>query len=310
MPSRTDDPTDEADAPQIRELTEDVLGNWLLPRLTGSGKESRGDVFVVGGAAGTPGAAILAGVSALRVGAGRLTLAVAGSVAGAVAVYVPESGVVPLPESDGTVLGRAADVLVEEVSSADALLIGSGLDHPDETAALLDRLATEVSGETKVVLDAFALGVLNDVPVAAEKWSGRLVLTPNVTELERLTRLDDAALDEPDALPAAVRAAAGRFGAVVTCHNVIAAPDGSCWQASPNCIGLGTSGSGDVLAGAIVGLLARGADPAQAACWGTYLHLHAGHRLARRVGTVGFLARELMPELPVLLEDLHSDSGG
>ncbi|MGS0687338.1 NAD(P)H-hydrate dehydratase [Nakamurella sp. GG22] len=309
MPSRADDPAGATGASQVLELTEDVLRNWRLPPLTGSGKESRGDVFIVGGAAGTPGAAILAGVSALRVGAGRLTLAVASSVAGAVAVQVPESGVVPLPESDGTVLGRAADVLVEEVSSADALLIGSGLDHPDETAALLERLATEVPDETKVVLDAFALGVLNDVPAASEKWSGRLVLTPNVTELERLTGLDDAALDEPEALPAAVRTAASRFGAVVTCHNVIADPDGRCWQASPNCIGLGTSGSGDVLAGAIAGLLARGADPIQAACWGTYLHLHAGHRLAARTGTVGFLARELMPELPVLLEELHTDPG-
>jgi ADP-dependent NAD(P)H-hydrate dehydratase len=296
MRSRTDD---------VRELTADVLRDWRLPALTGSGKEARGDVLVVGGAAGTPGAAILAGVSALRVGAGRLTLAVAGSVAGTVAVHVPESGVVALPESGGTVLGSAADVLADEVSSTDALLIGSGLDHPDETAALLERLATAVPDRTKLVLDAFALGVLNDVPAAFEKWSGRMVLTPNVNELERLTGVDDEDLDEPEALPAAVLAAARRFGAAVTCHNVIADPDGNCWQASPNCIGLGTSGSGDVLAGAVVGLLARGADPVQAACWGTYLHLNAGHRLAARTGTVGFLASELMAELPVLLEELH-----
>ncbi len=91
----------------------------------------------------------------------------------------------------------------------------------------------------------------------------------------------------------------------MTCQNVIAGTDTPIWRCGPNCIGLGTSGSGDVLAGAVLGLLGRGADATQAACWGTYLHLNAGHRLAARVGTVGFLARELMAELPPLLEELH-----
>jgi NAD(P)H-hydrate repair Nnr-like enzyme with NAD(P)H-hydrate dehydratase domain len=79
-------------------INEQLLRNWPLPPLTGNGKKSRGDVWVVGGARGTPGAAMLAGVAALRVGAGRLTLSVAESVATAVAVAVPESGVAPLPE--------------------------------------------------------------------------------------------------------------------------------------------------------------------------------------------------------------------
>jgi NAD(P)H-hydrate repair Nnr-like enzyme with NAD(P)H-hydrate dehydratase domain len=69
--------------------------------------------------------------------------------------------------------------------------------------------------------------------------------------------------------------------------------------------GLATAGGGDVLAGVVTGLLARGATPAQAACWATYLHAGAGDRLAARVGPVGFLARELVDEMPALLTELQ-----
>jgi ADP-dependent NAD(P)H-hydrate dehydratase len=67
---------------------------------------------------------------------------------------------------------------------------------------------------------------------------------------------------------------------------------------------LATSGSGDVLAGCVTGLLARGATAAQAACWATHLHSSAGDRLAGRVGPLGFLGRELLDELPPLLLEL------
>ncbi|MGI9155505.1 MAG: NAD(P)H-hydrate dehydratase [Marmoricola sp.] len=76
------------------------------------------------------------------------------------------------------------------------------------------------------------------------------------------------------------------------------------WQISSGHEGLATSGSGDDLAGAIAGLLARGAAADQATCWGTHLHAAAGDRLASRVGVVGFLARELLDELPLLLVEL------
>jgi ADP-dependent NAD(P)H-hydrate dehydratase len=298
MPSRTDKL-----AEQTTVITERMMRDWPLPALTGSGKSSRGDVWVVGGARGTPGAAMLAGVAALRVGAGRLTLAVAESAATAVAVAVPESGVKPLPETaGGSVRGDIPDEIAEQLARCDALLVGSGLDDAPHTGRLVEALLPVVSEDTTVVLDAFALGVLPGVPGAADQWAGRLVLTPNVEELERLLEIPTGELDDPGDLPDAVLRAAHRYGAVITCHNVIADPPGSIWQAAPNCIGLGTSGSGDVLGGIVLGLLGRGADPAQAACWATYLHLNAGHRLTERMGTVGFLAGELLTELPSLLE--------
>ena len=84
----------------------------------------------------------------------------------------------------------------------------------------------------------------------------------------------------------------------------IAAPDGDLWQDESGGAGLGVSGSGDVRAGITGGLLARGADPAQAAVWAAFLHGRAGERLASSVGRLGFLARELGAEIPRALAEI------
>jgi NAD(P)H-hydrate repair Nnr-like enzyme with NAD(P)H-hydrate dehydratase domain len=78
-------------------------------------------------------------------------------------------------------------------------------------------------------------------------------------------------------------------------------PDGSAFVNHAGNSGLATAGSGDVLAGIIAGIAARGATPVQAAAWGVHLHALAGDRLRRQRGPLGYLARELSPELPGLL---------
>jgi NAD(P)H-hydrate repair Nnr-like enzyme with NAD(P)H-hydrate dehydratase domain len=101
------------------------------------------------------------------------------------------------------------------------------------------------------------------------------------------------------------RRAAARFSAVVVMKGVathVVTPDGRAWRHDGGCRGLGVSGSGDVLAGVIGGLLARGAAPATAALWGVWLHGAAGEALSRAVGSLGFLARELPGEIPRLLD--------
>src|SRR3954454_22729917 len=109
-------------------ITPALLRDWALPVPTG-GKEARGTVLVVGGSRFTPGAVLLAGVAALRAGAGRLQLAVTGSTATALSIAVPEAKVVGLPETDGgSVSGDVPDQLLELAAGADVLAIGSGLD--------------------------------------------------------------------------------------------------------------------------------------------------------------------------------------
>ncbi len=291
-------------------LTPSALRGWPLPEPTG-GKDARGSVCVVGGARGTPGAAMLAGLAALRVGAGRLTLAVARSVAPHVAVAVPEAGVVGLPEDGAGSVTDAGDGLLDgELGRADVVVVGPGLDTPEGTLAVLRAVVAGTAGDVPLVLDAFALGVLRDAPDLCEAARGRAVLTPNGTEVRYLLdddRLGDDALgDGDDALGDAAALAADRYGVVVACAGTVAAPDGRSWRSSTGYSGLGTSGSGDVLAGAVGGLLARGADAAQAACFGVEVHGTAGDRLAARVGPHGYLARELLDELPRVLVELRA----
>jgi hydroxyethylthiazole kinase-like uncharacterized protein yjeF len=281
-------------------------------------------VLVVGGARRTPGATLLAGTAALRAGAGRLTLAVPESVAVQLAVTLPEAGVIGLRESAGGSLGsEGLEVLFEDFDSADAVLIGPGLDDIDGTEALLRELlrheASRSGGKAgaeeagaAIILDAYALGCLPKLLDDLDPWAGRLILTPNPTEAAILLGRD-ADLGDEGSLAAAVVEIAGKYRAVVSCQGLIARPPGGDapeaaerWQITTGYGGLGTSGSGDVLAGAIAGLRARGTTDAQAACWGTHLHAAAGDRLASRLGSLGFLARELADELPPLMMELNT----
>jgi ADP-dependent NAD(P)H-hydrate dehydratase len=300
----------EGNAPEVVTLA--LLREWGLPG-PGASKYDRGQVVVVGGDRRSPGAAMLAAEASLRVGAGRLTVVVAESVATAVAVALPESGVVALAETDEQIDGTAIEAAADDLGDADAVLVGPGLDDADQTRRLLEHLPELVGESTVVVLDAYALGVLPDSGVAPA-FAGRLVLTPNPAEAALLLDAarasndrdgdgdggdsDDADLDDE------VRALARAYGAVVSCQGRIAHPDGRLWVIGTGSGGLGTSGSGDVLAGAIAGLCARGASPEQAAVWATHAHAAAGDRLAVEVGPLGFLARELLLELPRVLVEI------
>lgn len=257
-------------------LTPELLRSWPLPSADdGDDKHARGTVLVIGGDVSTPGAVLLAGLAALRVGAGRLQVTTTRATAVPLGVALPEAKVTGAPLSE---LGSGP---LDRVS---AVVVGPGLLTPEQATAVLDALLPRLAG-VAVVIDALALTA---VPTTAPP---RAVLTPNADELRQLADSDDE-----DLRGLAVRVARQR-DAVVATLGWVAAPDGRCWRNEVGSVALATSGSGDVLAGAVGGLLARGADPSQAACWATYLHSAAGDHLAATLGT-GLLARELLDELP------------
>ncbi|MEU0958546.1 NAD(P)H-hydrate dehydratase [Micromonospora aurantiaca] len=281
MPSRSD------------VITPALLRVWALPVPTG-GKEARGTVLVVGGSRFTPGAVLLAGVAALRAGAGVLQLAAAESTAASLSIQVPEALVIGLPETgDGAVRGDPGDLLRGLVAEADVVAVGPGLTDIEATGELL-RLVLDAAGrETALVLDAYALGALSHAPELLAGSGRKAVLTPNLTEARHLLGRDPG-----DDLDAEAVELAGRYDAVVSLYGHIATPDGRAWREESGDAGLGTSGSGDVRAGLLAGLLSRGADPAQAACWAAFAHAVSGQRLVPRYGRIGFLARELLDEIP------------
>ena len=268
----------------------------------GGDKHDRGTVTVVGGAASTPGAVLLGGLAALRAGAGRLQVLTVDATAVALGVALPEAMVVGLPSGPGGSLSPdTADAVVESAASSAAVVMGPGLLGKDEVRVLLERVLPRL--DSAVVLDAVALTALAGHPDLLDGSADRVVVTPNGGELSAL--LSGVGLD--DQLPRRECAAAvsRAYGVVVSCRGWVTAPDGRVWTVQSGGVGLGTSGSGDVLAGLVGGVLGRGADATQAAVWGKYLHAAAGDRLTARLGRLGFLARELLDEVPPVLGTLR-----
>lgn len=283
-------------------VTAETLRGWPLPSPAASEKHSRGVALVVGGSAETPGAALLAAEAALRAGCGKVRIATVSSVAAHLGALIPEARVYGFEQTaSGNLSAAGASEIAAIAEEADVTLVGSGFVDPADAEALVAALAPVIGGP--VVLDALGSAYLDTHRDLAEV-RGPCVLTLNPSELGHV--LGDADDVQRDPAGAAARLAA-ESGAVVLLGGetkIMAAPEGRVCRVTAGGPGLATAGSGDVQAGVVAGLLARGAEPSQAAVWAAWLHATAGDRLARRVGTLGFLAREVAAEVPALLDEL------
>ncbi|MGD8149694.1 NAD(P)H-hydrate dehydratase [Ornithinimicrobium sp. Y1694] len=289
--------------PQI--VTPHLLREWPLPSLQDD-KESRGRVLVAGGSRDNPGAVLLSAEGALRVGAGKVQIVTARSATTALAVHMPETMVRGVgEEQDGELTSELVDVVIDLAPECEAVLLGPGMGDAHRAGDLVGKILSEVN--VPVVIDALAMKAVTDDPSCVEHLDGRAVLTPNLHELAMTLGWTDKKV-EADPREAALRLAA-RTGACVSGGGATtwtAHPDGRSWQGSVGGPGLGTSGSGDVKAGVVTGLLGRGADPCQAAVWGSHLHGSAGDRLTAELGATGFLARELAAQVPQVLAELDA----
>jgi ADP-dependent NAD(P)H-hydrate dehydratase len=269
----------------------------------GTTKNSRGRVLAIGGSAMVPGALRLTGEAALRVGAGKLQMATIESAAIGLGLLVPEAGVLALPQdSDGEIDGAAGPLLEKSLNGCDTLIIGPGMGSTDAAKALLQLILMQPCDEVTMVVDALAIGSARDLRETLAAFDGRMVFTPHHGEMAMLTGIDeDAIAQSPEKI---ARDVAAQYGAVVVLKGsdtVIAALDGTTLHYGGGGTGLATGGSGDVLAGAIGGLLSRGAFPIIAAGWGVWLHGQSGRRVATTSGPIGFLGREVPAEFPRLL---------
>jgi hydroxyethylthiazole kinase-like uncharacterized protein yjeF len=287
----------------VRDLDAEQLEAWPLPD-PGGGKEGRGRVVVVGGSQRTPGAVLLAAEGALRAGAGKPQVATVGSVSVAVSVALPEALVTDLPETDdGEISAKAADQVLELASGCDALLLGPGLLSPESAHDLLQAVVPRL--DCALVVDALAMAYLTEHPDGVAHLGGRVVLTPNDSELaETLGRDESEVADHADECCAEL---ADRSGATVVAGGevtYIASPGSDVIWRHRGVQGLGVAGSGDVKAGVIAGLLARGLPAEGAAAWGVMLHLTAGRAVSEHEAPLGFLAREVLPWIPRVMAQL------
>ena len=281
-------------------LDRSALDKHPLPPVIDGGKESKGRILVIAGSRGVPGAALLAATAAMRAGAGKLRIATVESAAMPIAAAMPEAMVLGLPEADdGGFAGGAVDRVEEFAREIDAVVAGPGVKRSDLCKRLADVL---LESEAALALDVALLETLEPLHERALDRASTPVLLPNADELATLLDCDPRHVDE-DPVGCGARAA-GLYRSIVLVKGVtshVVTPAGECWTYDGGAPGLGVSGSGDVLAGVVGGLLARGAEPLNALLWAVWLHGEAGARLAQKVGPVGFLAREIADEIPALL---------
>ena len=268
-------------------------------------KGTFGTVVVLAGSLGFTGAAYLSATGAARTGAGLVRLLIGDTIYPILAAKCTEVMATPVPEVAPGAVGHAAyDLVLRQMSTAEAGVIGPGLGRDRSTWRLILDLA--LHAECPLVLDADALNALADSARKKTRVGKNRVLTPHPGEMARL--LDKTAEAVQADRPGAVRKAAKEWGAVVVlkgAHTLVAHPDGRFSEDPHEVPALASGGTGDVLAGVIGALMAQGSDPFTAAVSGVYVHAAAGHRISQRLGDAGLLASDLLPEIPLVMHVLR-----
>lgn len=289
----------------VLELITEAWARTRLPtRPANAHKGTFGRTMVVAGSRNYLGAAYLAATSATRVGAGLVTVAIPESLRAVVAAKAIEPTFLPLPESaPGIVSPDAADLVFDSLPAYNSLLVGCGMGQEENTKTFIERLLLSGRDLPPTVIDADGLNTLSQI----DNWWNRLdddaILTPHPGEMGRLT--GDSTRNQDRVITAT--SAASRWNKTVIlkgAHTVIAFPDGRAMISPFSNPGLATAGTGDVLAGAIAGLVSQGLSLADSSALGVYLHGLAGERVRDTLGDTGMVASDLLPVLPAVIRDL------
>jgi ADP-dependent NAD(P)H-hydrate dehydratase / NAD(P)H-hydrate epimerase len=267
----------------------------IAPRRSDSHKGTYGHVLVVAGSLGKTGAAALSATSALRSGAGLVTVATRAGVVESVLGHAPELMGWPL-EHPGP-LGRAdLEPLLAAAEGKDALVVGPGIPRGEETAALLGELLARV--EVPVVLDADALNAIASDLGVLRRAKGPVVLTPHPGEMSRLSGLPTKTLQKERVRVARDFARAHEVTLVLKgARTLVAHTDGTVYVNPTGNPGMATGGTGDVLSGLLGALLAQGLEVPAAVWTAVYAHGLAGDLGAARRGRLGLIASDVVEGL-------------
>jgi ADP-dependent NAD(P)H-hydrate dehydratase / NAD(P)H-hydrate epimerase len=312
---------------EIDVVEKSMLRGWRPPRPRDAHKGTFGRAIVIAGSVNFPGAAALAGEAAYRVGAGLVTLAVPSAVQGMLAPQIPEATWLLLPHEMGAISEGAAAVLEPEFAKCQAILLGPGIGQDPVTADFLGRLlhggspgkpgmgfvhpgvtAHSSAALPPCIVDADGLKLL----ARLDGWPGllpeRSVLTPHPGEMAVLTGLTTDEIQRNRLTLARQTAATWRHVVVLKgAYTVVAEPNGACAILPFATPALARAGTGDVLAGAIAGLVAQGVDPWRAAVMGGFLHARAGELAAEALeGAAPVLASDVLVSLPAAMAELNA----
>lgn len=309
-------PSDMPISTGLEQLDPALIQPVLPKRPLDSNKGTFGKVMVVAGSSLYIGAAYLSAAACARIGAGLVTLATSAERAPTYAMKLAEATYHLLPPESASPQQRAQSIL-DALAGYSAMVVGPGLGQDKATDAFLDHLFAGVTAmpegkRPRLIVDADGLNHLAKVDRFWERLPPHTVITPHPGEMTRLhggQRVSGGGADRLDV----VRQAARDWNLVVVLKGaatLIGAPDGRLrvnWSGNP---ALASAGTGDVLSGAIGGLLAQGLDPFDAACAAVYLHSRAGKLVRDHTGDAGLLAGDLLDQLPIALNETKASAAG
>ena len=279
-------------------LATDRIKSYFRPRVADAHKGTTGHLLVIAGSLGKTGAASMTSISALRAGAGLVTLGIGKSLNTILEAQMLEAMTAPLPEMREGVLGEPAfDAIQKLVSGKKCLAIGPGLGQAAETKKLVRRIVQE--SKIPMVIDADGLNSLAGQVQILKSARAPVILTPHPGEMARLLDVTVGTVQQ-DRINCARNAAVDLNVHVVLkgARTVIAHPDGRVFINPTGNAGMASGGMGDVLTGIIAGHLAQGFSPESASHAGAYLHGAAADSLAQSTGPYGYLAGEVMNAVP------------
>jgi len=280
-------------------ITAREVAPLIGPRPRAANKGSFGHVLVVGGSLGKAGAAAMAGISALRVGAGLSTVATPRSVLPTVAGFHPEVMTEPLEETaEGSISMRALAQLESLAKGKTVLAIGPGISRVTETSEFVRELLKR--GKSPVVLDADGLNAFEG---RTDKLSGKsrpVVITPHPGEMARLTGLTVQAVQRDRINVARTFARDHRLIVVLKGHRTLVVhPEGEVWVNATGNPGMATGGTGDILTGMVAGFVAQAPDRIfEAVLAGVHLHGLSGDIARESLGEHSLVATDLLKALP------------
>ncbi len=287
----------------------DVAEN-LPRRRPDAHKGEAGHLFLIAGAPGMSGAALMTAMAALRSGAGRVTLCAPESIRSFVEGKYPEIMTLSLPASDsGAVDAAALDLVVERSEEMSALVAGPGLTTNPRTVELVHRLVQHL--DVPLVLDADGLNALSRDLTILDGRLAQLTLTPHPGEMARLLGIPTGEVQEDRIAHASSFAARHQLDvALKGWGTIVATLEGETWYNPTGNSAMATAGSGDALAGVIGALLAQGLSRKWALICGVYLHGLAGDLASLETGGIGMTATDILRALPMARRKILMDAGG
>ncbi len=296
---------DSWDAIQTEAADWDMVSALLPERTLASHKGTFGTAFVVAGSTSYTGAALLAGTAAYRIGAGLVTMAVPEPLHAALAGHLPEATWVLLPHENGFISHTAGELLLQNLARATSILLGPGLGDQPSTGIFIENILSSIKIPT--VVDADGLRHLSRIDNWHKKLFDVAVLTPHPGEMSVLTGLSkDEIQSHREEIAMRYAKEWGHVLVLKGAFTIIASPDGRSTTLPIATPALARAGTGDVLAGLIVGLRAQGLNAYDAAVAGTFIHGQAGLFAAEQLGTTAsVLAGDVLNAVADVIAELE-----